>query len=205
LTEKEKSKLIILIDIDGTLVPYVNHYRHFYQCACGRNFNDSSLDKNLPIACPSCGGISFKRDEPSIEECRLFITDLLSNSLSPYPGSVGIVNQLSLKHEIIYFTTREYAFFEETKTWLFNHGFPFKASTQLIMREDNNRDHPYQIKEKILTAIYRDKKEMIIIDDDLSLASLTKKLGLHFIRAPICWEEGTYYGDLLQRIGGLKT
>ena len=205
MTEKEKSELIILIDIDGTLVPYVNHYRHLYQCACGWRFNDSRLDKTQQIACPSCGGISFKRDEPSIEECRLFITNLLSKSLSPYPGSDRIVRQLSLKHGIIYITTREYAFFEETKAWLLNHRFPFRPSTQLIMREDNNGDHAYQIKEKSLTVLYRDNKEIIIIDDDLSLVSLTKKLGLHFIWAPVCWEEGTYYGDLLQRICGLKT
>jgi len=197
--------LLGLIDIDGTLVPYVNNSMHFYQCVCGRKFNDSSLDKLLPIACPSCGGTSFKRDEPSIEECRLFITDLLSRSLSPYPGSPGIVNQLSLKHEIIYITTREYAFFEETKTWLLNYGFPFGASTQLIMREDNNREHPYQIKENIFKNLYKDKPEIIIIDDDLSLISLAKKFGFQFVWAPICWEEGTYYGDLLQKICGLKT
>jgi len=197
--------LIVLIDIDGTLVPYVNNSRHFYQCACGHKFNDSSLDKNLPIACPSCEGTSLKRDEPSIEECRVFITTLLNNSLSPYPKSAGIVNQLSLKHEIIYITTREYAFFEETKTWLLNHGFPFKAQTQLIMREDNNRDHPYQIKENFFRNLNKDKPEIILIDDDLSLTSLAKKFGFQFVWAPICWEEGTYYGDLLQRICGQKT
>lgn len=197
--------MIVLIDIDGTLVPYVNNSRHFYQCACGRKFNDSSLDKNLPIACPSCEGTTFKRDEPSIEECRVFITNLLNNSISPYPGSVDIVNQLSLKHEIIYITTRENTFFEETKTWLLNHGFPFKASTQLIMRADNNRDLPYQIKENIFRNLNKDKPEIIIIDDDLSLTSLAEKFGFKFVWAPICWEEGTYYGDLLQRICGLKT
>jgi hypothetical protein len=131
---------------------------------------------------------------------------LLSQSLSPYPGSAVIVNQLSLKHEIIYITTREYTFFEGTKNWLLNHGFPFKASTQLIMREDNNRDHPYQIKEKKFKILYRNKKEIIIIDNDLSLVSLTKKLGLQFIRAPICWGGGgTYYDDLLRRVCGLPT
>jgi hypothetical protein len=197
--------LIVLIDIDGTLVPYINHYQHVYQCACGWRFNDLSLDRTHPVACPSCGGISFNRDEPSIEECRIFITNLLSKPLSPYPGSAGFVNQLSLNHEIRYITTREKVFFEETKDWLLNHGFPFRPSTQLIMREDNNRDHPCQIKEKILTILYRDKEEIIIIDDDLSLASLSTQLGLQFIQAPICWEEGTYYGDLLQRICSLKT
>jgi len=198
-------ELIVLIDIDGTLVPYVNNTRHFYQCVCGRKFNDSNLDKTLSIGCPSCGGTSFKRDEPSIEECRVFITSLLNNSLSPYHRSAGIVNQLSLKHEIIYITTREYAFFEETKTWLLNHGFPFKVSTQLIMREDNNRDLPYQIKENIFKNLYKDKEEIIIIDDDLSLTSLAKKFGFQFVWAPTCWEEGTYSGDLLQRICGQKT
>lgn|GEM_PF-4018768 len=194
-----------MIDIDGTLVPYVNNYRHFYQCPCGRRFEGSSLDKTQPIACPSCGEMSFKRDEPSIEECRSFINHLLSKPLPPYPGSSLIVNQVSLKHAITYITTREYTFFEGTKSWLLNHGFPFKASTQLIMREDNNRDHPYHIKEKILKTFYRDKQEIIIIDDDLSLISLTKKLGQQFIWAPICWEEGTYYGNLLRRICGLFT
>jgi len=102
-------------------------------------------------------------------------------------------------------TTREYAFYEGTKTWLLTNGFPFKTQTQLIMRKDNNRDHPYHIKEKILKTLCKDKNEIIIIDDDLSLAFLAIKCGLRFIRAPICWEEGTYDGDLLRKICGLPT
>jgi hypothetical protein len=55
---------MILVDLDGTLVPYANEHNHVYRCECGNEFKPCNLDLELPVSCSSCGGTSFKRDKP---------------------------------------------------------------------------------------------------------------------------------------------
>ena len=190
---------MILVDLDGTLVPYANEHNHVYRCECGNEFKPCNLDLGLPVSCSSCGGTSFKRDESSLDECRLFLGELFIRTPPPYPGTPEIMRRISKRHPITYITTREEIFFHQTRGWLITNSFPYTSLPQLLMREVNNRDRPYDLKDQFIRNL-RSPRVHSIIDDDLSLISLAKRWGIQFVWAPTCWQEKTYYGDLLRHI-----
>ena len=192
---------MILVDIDGTLLPHAdNKFRHLYHCECGYGFMATSLDKGLPVFCSSCGGSTFKRNELSLAECRSIVKEVLSRNIPPYPGAAECLRRLAQKHSIIYITGRDKIFFQETESWLFSNGFPCLPPHKLIMRESDNDEVPCLLKTSFIESLDRKDGLLAIIDDDLSLIAVAKRERAQFIWAPTCWEKNTYYGNLLEHL-----
>ena len=161
---------MILVDIDGTLLPYAdNKFEHQYLCECGHEFMATNLQKGLPVSCSSCGGITFKRNEPSLAECRSVVKEILIRNIPPYPGAVEGLKSLAQEHLIFYITGRDKSFFRETETWLCSNGLPCLPPHKLFMRESDDQEAPYRLKANLIEGLNKGERPIAIIDDDLSL------------------------------------
>ncbi len=196
-----KAISMTLVDIDGTLLPYADKkFEHQYLCECGHEFLTTSIQKALPAFCSSCGGSTFKRNEPSLAECRSIVKEILSRNIPPHPGAVECVKRLAPKHPIFYVTGRDKSFFRETESWLLSNGFPYFSPHGLFMRESDDGEAPYRLKANLIEELNKGERPIAIIDDDLSLIAVAKGRGVKFIWAPICWETDSYYGKILKRL-----
>ena len=68
------------------------------------------------------------------------------------------------------------------------------------MRESDDAEAPYRLKARLIGGLNGGGKIRAIIDDDLSLISTAKAIGVQFIWAPICWDKSSYYGKLLRSL-----
>ena len=198
----EQNKIpVILVDIDGTLLPYADqNFRHSYRCECGNELNTSTLDRALSVSCPCCGGTPLKRNEPSLDECLSIVREIIKRNVPPYQGASERLRRLAGKHAIFYLTARDERFFKATEDWLISHHFPYSSPDRLFMRDPHNADFPYRLKARLVEGLGRRFKPVAIIDDDLSLIALAISIGVPFIWAPVCWERKSYYGKLLDQL-----
>jgi len=200
ISTRRKENSSILVDIDGTLLPYADKkFRHSYQCECGHELNMSTLDRALPVSCPACAGTSLVRNEPSLGKCLSIVREIINRNVPPYQGASECLRKLA-GNAIFYMTARDETFFKGTEAWLISNEFPYLSPHQLLMRESDNADFPYRLKARLVEGLNRGVKPVAIIDDDLSLIAVAKSIGVPFIWAPICWERNSYYGKLLNRL-----
>jgi hypothetical protein len=196
-----KENSVILVDIDGTLLPYADtKFEHQYHCECGHEFLVTSLDQSLPVSCSICGGTTFNRNEPSLAECRTIVGEILRKNVLPYPGAVERLKRLAAGQSIFYITGRDKRFFVETENWLRSNGFPYFPPHRLFMREPENEDTPYKMKGRFIENLGKRAGLLAVIDDDLSLITPAERVRAPFIWAPSCWKKNTYYGTLLEHL-----
>jgi hypothetical protein len=202
ISHEQKKIPAILVDIDGTLLPYADKkFRHSYQCECGHELNTSGLDRALPVSCPACAGTSLERNEPSLGKCLSIVREIINRNVPPHRGAPECLRRLAEKYTIFYMTARHETFFKETEAWLISHHFPYSSPDRLFMRDSDNADFPYRLKARLVEGLNRRVKPVAIIDDDLSLIAVAKSIGVPFIWAPVCWERGnSYYGKLLDQL-----
>ncbi len=192
---------MILVDIDGTLLPYVDKkFRHLYRCECGNKFTTACLSKAYPVSCPHCGGTSFKRNEPSLAECLSIVRKILKADPSPYQRTQACLKGLAAKYPIFYVTGRDRIFFKETLAWLISNRFPYSSPHKLFMRESGDAEGPCSLKARLMEGLGAGGKIRAIIDDDLSLMTVAEDKRVHFIWAPSCWDKNSYYGKLLRSL-----
>jgi hypothetical protein len=200
ISNEQKEISAILVDIDGTLLPYIDDkFRHSYRCECGHELNTASLDRALPVFCPWCAGTSLVRNEPSLGECLSIVREIIKRNVPPYQGAAECLRKLA-GNAIFYMTARDETFFKGTEVWLISNEFPYLSPHQLLMRESDNADFPYRLKARLIEGLNRRVKPVAIIDDDLSLIAVAKSIGVPFIWAPACWERNSYYGKILDRL-----
>ena len=196
-----KEDSIIIVDIDGTLLPYVNEkFRHCYRCKCGHEFVPACLSKVYPVSCPRCGGTSFKRNEPSLHECLSIVRKIIRKNVSSYQGARICLRRLSKRYLIFYVTGRDRIFFKETEAWLISKHFPYSSPHKLFMRKSNDGEGPCRLKARLIESFNRGRNIKAIIDDDLSIMPIAEASAVQFIWAPVCWEKNSYYGKLLRSL-----
>ena len=201
ISHEQRENSVILVDIDGTLLPYADQkFRHSYQCERGHEFHTPTLDRALPVSCPCCSSTSLKRNEPSLGDCLSIVREIIKRNVSPYQGAAECLRRLAGKHAIFYMTARDETFFRETEAWLISKEFPYLSPYQLLMRESDNREVPHRLKARLVEGLSSGLKPVAIIDDDLSLMMVAKSMGTVYIWAPACWEKNSYYGKLLARL-----
>jgi DNA-directed RNA polymerase subunit RPC12/RpoP len=201
ISNEQKENSAILVDIDGTLLPYADQkFRHSYRCECGHEFNASSLDRTLPVSCPYCTGTSLKRNEPSLGECLSIVREIIERDVPPYQGASECLRKLAGKYAIFYMTARDKSFYKKTEAWLISNQFPYLSPHQLLMRESDNAEVPHRLKARLIEGLSGRMKPATIIDDDLSLIMVARSMGVPFTWAPACWDKNSYYGKLLERL-----
>lgn len=108
-----------------------------------------------------------------------FFSDLI-NDKPIHQVIKKVIDLESQGNKIVFLTGRPERYSESTEKWLDNY---FNFSYELILRKDNDRREKLSVKKEMFSNNFDTKKVLCIIENDLDLINMWKKMGLEVINS----------------------
>ncbi|MEW5692839.1 MAG: HAD family acid phosphatase [Candidatus Hydrogenedentota bacterium] len=114
----------------------------------------------------------------------------------PIKYSKEILFKLSLRHPLVFLSSRQEKLRDVTIKWLNKNGF--SKWVKLYMRSNGDKRTRLHYKSDIFKKIIEHSRESInLFDDQEELEDECKRFGIYFFKAPECWNELIKYISLL--------